>query len=241
MPGNEIYLIIMIIFMAGIVQGASGFGFGLMALASLSFIMDVKEASIILALTSLSINITIFIVQRRHFKKERIMPLIISAIVGAPLGVCFLLNANHELIRKTLGVVLAITVIQRMIPHISKKRWHQYYLGIPCGLAGGALAGAFGTGGPPVVAYMASQDFDRHRYSAAVQAALGVGTISRIISLGIGNAFTETTLTISGTGIIFAMAGAFAGTIIMKKISDSALKKIISALLAVMAFKYLFF
>jgi hypothetical protein len=194
-----------------------------------------------LAIAGFAINVSIFFRLRKYFKKERMLPIIAGAIAGAPLGVCFLLNANQELIRLTLGIVLLIVVIQRLMPYLAKRRWHPFYLGIPCGLFAGALSGAFGTGGPPAVAYTASQHFERHRYVASIQAALGVGAISRIISLGIGGALTQKVIIDSLAGGAFAILGAAIGISILKRLPEELLKKLITTLLAVLALKYIFF
>ena len=236
-----IIAIFTIMAIGGLTQGITGFGFGLIALALLSLFMDIKDASIMLAIAGLAINASIFWRLRKYFKKERMMPAIMGAIIGAPLGVCFLLNANQGFIRRSLGIVLLIVVIQRLIPYMAKRRWHPFYLGIPCGLITGALSGAFGTGGPPAVAYTASQNFERHKYVASIQAILGVGAISRVISLGIGGTFTQEVLINSVTGGIFAIFGAAVGVSILKSLPEKLINKMITVLLVVLTFKYIFF
>jgi uncharacterized protein len=237
----ETITIFAIMAIGGLTQGATGFGFGLVSLVLLSLVMDVKDASIMLAIAGFAINASIFLRLKKYFKKERMMPAVVGGVIGAPLGVCFLLNTNQELIRRTLGVVLILVVIQRLVPYLAKKRWHPFYIGIPCGLFSGALSGAFGTGGPPAVAYTASQDLERHRYVVSIQAILGVGAISRIISLGIGGALTEKVIIDSIAGGVFAIIGAAIGVSILKRLSKELLKKLITGLLLVLAFKYIFF
>ncbi|MDD2478270.1 MAG: sulfite exporter TauE/SafE family protein [Victivallaceae bacterium] len=186
----EYVIIMFIIILAGIIQGTSGFGFGLVALGLISLLINIKDASIMLAVAGFSINLILLWRLRKYYKTDRMLPVIVSAAIGAPFGVMFLLDCNVEIIRKLLGIILFITLLQRINPCLSGKRWDPFWLGIPAGFLGGALSGAFGTGGPPVVAYTASQDFEKHRYVACVQAVLGIGAISRIIFLSINGAFT---------------------------------------------------
>ncbi|OHD48747.1 MAG: hypothetical protein A2096_15070 [Spirochaetes bacterium GWF1_41_5] len=114
-------------------------------------------------------------------------------------------------------------------------------MGIPVGLFGGALSGAFGAGGPPVVAYTASQDFEKHRYVACVQVVLAIGAASRIIFLGINGAFTGEIVSLSISGVFFAMSEAWGGAILLRKISDNFLRITINALLLFLSVKYCLF
>jgi uncharacterized protein len=224
---------------AGVVQGSTGFGFGLVAIALLSLFMEVKDASVMLAIAGFLINVSVLWRLRRYFSLQRMIPILLATIVGVPLGVFFLLYADKQLIRLFLGIIMLVVVIQRLSGRHSTKRWHPYYLGIPCGLLAGAMAGALGIGGPPAVAYTASQDFNRFRYVANVQMVLAVGAVARIISLGVGNAFTCGIIVISVIGGLGAVVGASYGIYLLKRIPDAKLKRIITLLLAIITVKEL--
>lgn len=237
----QYFMIMLIIMFAGFVQGASGFGFGLVALGLISLFADIKDTSVMLAIAGFGINLVVLWRLWRYFRKERMMPVIVSAAIGAPFGVLFLLGANETAIKQILGVILLAALIQRLVPHLKGKRWSPWWLGIPAGFLGGALSGAFGTGGPPVVAYTASQNFEKHRYVACVQVALGVGSISRIISLSLSGAFTGKIICMSSFCVFFAVVGACFGLALLKKIPDHFLRIMINILLLLLTVKYCFF
>lgn len=236
---GETAAILVIMTLAGMVQGAAGFGFGLVAIAVLSLLIDIRDASVMLVLASLSMNIFIFWRLHTHFKRDRVMPMIVSAVLGVPLGVWLLVEADPIVLRRILGAVLILTVVQGLIPALAKRRWHPLYVGVPCGVFSGAFSGAFATGGPPAVAYVASQNFDRFRYSATLQLVLGTSAIARILCLGFSGMFTRRILTLSVSGVACTVLGAWLGLSVLKRLSDKKLKKGILGLLAVLGIKYL--
>jgi uncharacterized protein len=236
---EQITLIMIIIGLAGFVQGASGFGFGLVAIALLASVIDIKDASVLLVFSSLSINVFIFWHLRSYFRMNRVMPMIISAMGGVPLGVCLLVYADPLLLQRFLGVILLLTVGYGIIPRLANKPWHPLLAGLPCGLFSGAMSGAFATGGPPAVAFITSQRFDRLRYSATLQLVLGTCAIIRILCLGLGGMFTSSTLVLSLSSILCAVTGAWIGVHVLKKLSDRIIRRSVLVLLFVLALKYL--
>ena len=225
--------------LAGAVQGAAGFGFGLVAIALLSSVIEIKDASIILVLGSLSMNIFIFWRLRRHFHFDRVWPMMLSTLVGVPLGVWFLVKADPELLRRVLGVVLLLSVAQSFVPRVGKKRWHPFYLGVPCGVFSGALSGAFATGGPPVVVYVSKQGFDRFRYVATLQVVLGTSALARILCLGVSGLFVRRLVFLSVGGIVCGVTGAWLGLMVLKRIPEKAMKITIFVLLVLLGIRYL--
>lgn len=71
MTPTQIILIIAVLIAAGGVQGMSGIGFGLVAVSLLSGIIPLRQASIMLILASLSMNLYILQRLRKHFSLER--------------------------------------------------------------------------------------------------------------------------------------------------------------------------
>jgi uncharacterized protein len=226
-------------FVSGIVQGAAGFGFGLVSIALMSLVVDVKEASVMLALSALSINVYIFCRLHRWFRFDRVKTMMVCSLLGVPLGVMFLVRADVLWLLRILGVLLLMSAVQNVFPLFARLRWHPIFAGAPSGALTGALAGAFGTGGPPAVAYIAGQNFDKLRFAATMQAVLGISAILRIGCLGFEGLLTQRVLAISAAGIVFAIAGAWIGLRILHRLPERALKTLVAALLALLGFKYL--
>jgi uncharacterized membrane protein YfcA len=223
---------------AGAVQGAAGFGFGLVAVSVLGGVLPLKQASVMLVLASLSMNVYIFVRLRGHFAFRRMAWMLVGAVIGVPVGVRLLVEADEPLLRRLLGVVLLLTVAQRFVPWIRKKRWHPVWIGGPCGLFSGALSGAFATGGPPAVAYVQSQGFDRFRYAASVQVPLAVAAAVRVGCLGAAGLFTPQLLAVSALGAGCAVGGSWLGLHALKRLPDNVVRGVVLAMLFLLGVRY---
>lgn len=235
----QLVLIVAVLTAAGAVQGASGFGFGLVAVSALSGMIPLKQASVMLVLASLSMNLYIFARLRGHFSLDRMAWMLGGAVIGVPLGVWLLVQADEAVLRRLLGAVLLLTVAQRFVPWIKRKRWHPVWVGGPCGLFSGALSGAFATGGPPAVAYVQSQRFDRFRYAASVQVPLAIAATVRIGCLGAAGLFTGRLLALSALGVVCAVGGAWLGLHALKRLPDKSVRAVVLAMLFLLGVRYL--
>lgn len=224
---------------AGAVQGMSGFGFGLIAVALLGSIVPLKQASVMLVLASLCLNLYILFRLRKNLSWQRMNYLLGATVVGVPLGVWLLVQADERLFRQVLGIVLLLTVVQQLVPFVRAKRWHPVWIGVPCGLFSGALSGAFATGGPPAVAYVQSQRFDRFQYAAAVQVPLAVAAVVRVACLGATGMFTRDLLALSGVAAVCAVSGAWFGLHVLKRLRDHAVRKVVVGMLLLLGIKYM--
>ncbi|KKK95629.1 hypothetical protein LCGC14_2670890, partial [marine sediment metagenome] len=205
--------------------------FGLVALAMLSAVMNLPDASVAVAPVSLGINVIILWRLWRHFRWARVWPMIAGCLAGVPVGVGFLTRAEQTVLNYVLAGLLIAAGVQAIVPHLNRRRWHPWLLGLPCGLLSGALAGAFNTGGPPAVAFVSAQNFDRFRYSATLQVALGVGVTCRIVLLAAKGMFTRPLLAVSLGGVVFAVVGAALGLLILKRIPNRTLRLATAVLL----------
>ena len=97
--GMEPALILGGMFLAGIVQGTTGFGFGLVAITFLSTVVGIKDASVLLVLSSLALNIIIFKRCRASFAWQGITPMLICAVLCVPVGIfCLVKDMNRIVI-----------------------------------------------------------------------------------------------------------------------------------------------
>jgi len=237
----EFYFIVFaIILFAAVIQGAAGFGFGLVAVSLLSMFVNIKDASLILLLSGIALNLFIFSRLYKEFCFDQIIPIFISSLVCVPIGVYILEKADCSVLKYMLGVILILMVIQRLTPALKEHKWHPYWLGIPCGICTGILAGSLGAAGPPVVAFVASQKFKKFHYSACVQFIFVNCCFVRLFFVIEKGLMTKQILITGAVGVLFVIIGAFIGLKIMKKMSEKILGYIITVMLFAFGIKYLF-
>lgn len=224
-----------IVLLAGAVQGATGFGFGLVALSCLAAVASLPQASVALVLANLAVNAVMLVRLRRHIRLERLLPFAGAAVVCVPSGIWVLAHAPVWLLHLLLGLILAVAACQQIRPPGAIRPWHPWLAGLPLGACSGALAGAFGNGGPPTVAYVASQGFDRLRYAAGVQLVLGASGIARLGQLVAGGLLDASLAAQSAVLAAAAAAGAMLGLVLLQRWSESALRRMLTVLLALLA------
>ena len=146
-----------IILFASFVQGFSGFGFALVSIPLLSILIDIKEAVPLAALCGFVINIFLVIELKNHIRLFELKNLLIGSVIGIPIGTYFLSEANPELIRILLGIIILLFVFLSLTRLIENNginlRWGYLF-----GILSGLLGGAFNTNGPPVLIYFYLQD-----------------------------------------------------------------------------------
>ena len=235
---NELLLIALVSGAAGLLQGAVGFGFGLLALAVLSARLPVGEATAILAPANLVVNLVMLAYLRRYFSFDRLRLLLLSSMIGVPAGIFFLVIADAYWLRLALVIILFTAVGQHLIPSSGDKPWPNWSA-LPCGLLSGMLTGAFGTGGPPAVAYVHRQGFDRRRYAVSLQAAFGLGSLLRLPGLVAGGVLDFSHLLPGMTAVLCALAGATAGVLVLHRLSNRIVARASVALLAIMGVRHM--
>jgi len=220
-PILTIALMCAILAAAGMVQGVSGFGSGLLSVALIGLIWpDPKEATIVPLLASFAICCYILWSCRTHVPWRLLRIFLIATAIGAPVGVWLLTQVSEIFIYAGIGLLLMVSVGWGMLPDHRSRPWHRVWLGAPMGFFAGALGGAFNTGGPPAIAFFSNQTLNRFQYAAALQVVFLTATVIRLISLiGVGM-FPPRIALVSAVGMIPAVAGVTAGLWLLHRTSE---------------------
>ncbi|MBN1865232.1 MAG: sulfite exporter TauE/SafE family protein [Victivallales bacterium] len=237
----NLLVIVAACFTGGLVQGSAGFGIGLVSIAILSLFMPVREAAIANVLAALCVNLFMVFRLRSYFSLARIGPVVPAIIAGVPIGVFVLANAKPAILTCLLGGTLMVSGIQALLGDRMRLRvpWHPIYIGIPCGLFSGALSGAYGTGGPPIVAYVLSQRFERRHYAVAVQLLLAIAGTIRIIEIARNGMFHGQSAATLSAAALSAVAGSSIGILLLHRLSDQTFRRAIAWFLILVAAWYL--
>src|SRR5690349_333608 len=141
-----------VIFLAAIVRGFSGFGFSLLSITAISIFMPAREIvpSIFLLEVAASINMIPSI--WREIDWRGIAWLLLGYVIALPFGVYALANVPAPPMNIALGVFVIATGIM-MLRGFRLATTPKAPAIVATGAASGLLNGAFGTGGPPVVLF----------------------------------------------------------------------------------------
>ena len=155
---------------AGFVQGLSGFAFTMVAMAIWAWTLDPQLATATAVFGGMAGQIFAVLTIRRSFDGAVLLPLLVGAAAGIPIGVAVLPSLDADLFRTLLGAMLAIfcpiMLASDRLPRISAGgRLHDGLVGVIAGTMGGI--GGF-TGIVPTLWYTL-RGFEKDRLRAIVQ------------------------------------------------------------------------
>lgn len=225
--------------LSGFLQSVVGFGYGIIVLALGSLVLAPKEVSIITALAAFALNSLVLYRLRAHLVWDSLRAIVLAVMLGAPVGVIFLKQASVEVFSLILGVVLLVSVLQQLLPERSARPWHPIFLGVPCGMLSGFLAGSLGAGGPPLVAYVTTQGFDRFRMVVTLQLLLLIGAVVRIEELWRQELLDKQFLLPVTVGIVSCLLGSAIGLRVLHRLPDRLFRKLTAGFLCLLGLKYI--
>lgn len=236
---HEIVNLLLVVFFAAIVQATTGFGFGLIVVGLLSLTSSIKSAAVLNVLPALLINIILIWQLRRHLHWDDLRRIAIATACMTPVGVLALTSLDATLLNGLLAVVLLITVIQSTCQRTSHRPWHPTGLGIPTGMLAGLLAGAYGTGGPPLVAYVQSHRYKKHQHVVSLQLLLGIAGLIRVIAMLCQNTLTHWQWTLNGMSALVVIPGTYLGIACLKHIPEKWLRHMVLIMLVLILIRTL--
>ncbi|NLT41168.1 MAG: sulfite exporter TauE/SafE family protein [Anaerolineae bacterium] len=223
------------LFVASFTQGVTGFGFGMVAMALLPLFSDVRQASIIIGIFSLVTTGSVLLSVRRHFAWRDYLWPTLGMFGGIPLGVYALVLLDGDVIRRLVGVAILIACIQMLLPSGRRARVVSWPWALAAGFTSGILGGAFGIGGPPVIAYASLQNWESPRYKAMLCSFFATSNLYRIIiMLGAGLITREIAVRFLW-GLPAVLIGVMAGIAMFGRLSRDSFRRIVVVTLIVLA------
>jgi hypothetical protein len=228
-----------IFFLAGSVQGLTGFGGALVAIPLLSLIMDVKQAVPLAILNGLVVTTTLVYTLRRYLDWRKILPLLVGSVPGIILGTALLKQANPAVISRLLGLILvAISLLNlRFAPKpINPARvW-----GYVAGFFSGAINATVGAGGPPAIIYTTLHDWKKDEIRATLTGFFVLnGYVTAAVHAGSG-IITGQTVKLFAFTCGCVLLGTMAGSRLSSRIPRRTYLRLIYLLLMVLGIMLVF-
>lgn len=153
------------------IRSAFGFGEALIAVPLLAFFIPMQVAAPLAVLVSVTIAAVVLVQDWRHIHLQSAGWLVLSTMVGIPLGLLLLTHAPEHVMKAGLGglillfALFSLTGGARMQLRHESRRWM-----LACGFIAGILGGAYGMNGPPLVIYGSLRKWTAQHFRATLQA-----------------------------------------------------------------------
>ncbi|GAB6109612.1 sulfite exporter TauE/SafE family protein [Fusibacter bizertensis] len=232
-------MIAFIILVSAIVQGATSFGFSLLALPLLGYFFDLKVIVPTLVIFSIVLNLIILVRIKLLPKIRPLLLLAFFAICSIPIGVKVLLFVDEMILKKIVGLLL-ITISILMFKGITITLKHKNLSYMIAGILSGILNGAVSLSGPPIVVLLASDNKNKNEFRASLTFLFLLLNIVTIILFVKNGLFNNKEIFNLINFLPVMIIGTFMGIYLGNKINEQNFKKIVLALLMIMGVLNLF-
>lgn len=206
----SVIIIFFIIAFSSFVQTASGFGIALIATPLLINQIGIVMTIPLMALIAMLCRVVMLIHYHAHFNLAEVWRLMVSALIGVPLGFFLYISMDKHTVEIVLGVIVVgyalFSLISPSVPPMDDNRWAYGF-----GFIAGILGGAYNMGGMPAVIYGTGRKWSPKTFKGNLQlVALVTGTFI-IFTRGINGEYTPDILGLMLIGIPATVIGALLG------------------------------
>ena len=214
---------LVVIFIAGVTQSLTGFGFGLVAIPLLTLVISPKLAPPIVLIDGMVLNL--LILRRAHVavQPKRIWLLSAAGVLGVPFGTWVLAHWDVESLRIYIGVMTCLVAVF-FLKGIRREVKNEQLVSAPIGFVSGVMSGSINMGGPPVILFFANQNVPRQVFRANIVAYFFILQIAAVPFL-LWNGILNRETFIAGVVLLPALiAGGFVGASFAERVDDGVVR-----------------
>ncbi|MEP7262511.1 MAG: sulfite exporter TauE/SafE family protein [Usitatibacter sp.] len=168
-PLDSLVLFVVVVsFGATLLRSTLGFGEALVAVPLLALVLPVKVAAPIAVLLSITVAAVIVAQDWRHVQVRSAVPLVLSTLIGIPLGLLLLRSVSEPIVKGLLGAMVVGFAVSALRSRGSYELTDDRLAWL-FGVSAGVLGGAYGMNGPPLVVYGALRRWSPEHFRATLQ------------------------------------------------------------------------
>jgi uncharacterized membrane protein YfcA len=232
MPDALVWILV-IAFLAGLIQGFTGFGSILLSLPLVMLWLDVRSAVPLTTLYGAVLAVGLIVPLRRQLDGRKILPLLLGSLPGVPLGVMLLVHLEALWIQRFIGLVLLLYSLWGFFNRARTRElrgpW-PYGIGFLSGLLGGAVSAA----GPPVIVYASLQPWSKDVFKATLQGFFLLSGIAVIFFQAREGLMTGSVLRIFLFSVVPILAGVRLGHYLYGKLGEHSYRQVVLGMLGVL-------
>lgn len=221
-----------VIFVSGLLQSLSGFGFCLMAVPVMTMYMGATEVIPVMVILGIALNGTVALRARKHLELKSIWPLVVTGVAFTPLGTWALKNTDDAIIKIVVGAVICVFAAALLSGFRMKPRREKLTL-VPIGALSGFLGGGIAFNGPPVVIYLAATGKEKDSFRAKLAGYFLILNLFILPSHFIAGLVTRESLEMSAMALLPLLAGVWGGIFIAERLSERIFKKVVLVVITI--------
>lgn len=222
------------VFIAAVARGFSGFGFTLLTIMSLSFILPpavIVPAMFVLEIVA-GIKLLPEIWGKVHWRS--IKTLVVASIVATPFGAYLLVSLSAFQVKLMLAIIVTCTG-GALLSGFKMRRMPSFFETAATGAGAGILNGALGLGGPPVIVFFLGSSLALAAGRASIIAAFLAMDFAALPTLWMLGLFTRESMLLGLVALLPLMLGVFCGSKLAHRADERVARKLIVIVLLMMA------
>ena len=208
LPLETFALAALVVAIAYVIFGLTGFGSTVVAVPLLALILPLKFAVPLMMLLDLAATVMLGARLRKGLRLDEAAWLIPFILAGMALGLTLLIRVAEEPLLLGLGLFVllyaAYGLTRRGVPIVLARFWS-----VPVGLVGGALSALFGAGGVIFAMYFAGRIPDKEALRATNASMIMFSALVRVVLFGFTGLLTQEGLLACVAMLVPAMLGGF--------------------------------
>jgi uncharacterized membrane protein YfcA len=225
------------LFLASVVHGAIGFGFGMISTPIVALFADMQTTILYMLIPTMAANIVSISSEGKFFEALKKFWFIITLmIIGSALGTVLLIYTNSDLFKLLLAGIIFLYLLQSLVKieatFVSKYPKSSTY---GLGVFGGMLSGLTNIVAPLMIMYTLEMKYTRKDTIQLSNLCFLFTKIGQISVFLIYGSFTVEDFNISMIGVFFVVLGMFLGIKVKSVIDAKLYVKILKVLLFIIA------
>ena len=208
---DTVMLLALIVVLAYIVFGLTGFGSAITAMPMLVQVIPLRMAVPMMLIFDLCAALLLGLKNRRVVDRKELLRLVPFMLVGMVVGVVALVKAPERLLLLILGIfVLAYSAWSLLVRHAPRPLGAAW--SAPFGIVGGIFTALFGTGGPFYTIYLARRLDDKLALRATIGTLIFFSGLSRLALFSSAGLYSQhSLLTLAALLLPCALGGLYLG------------------------------
>lgn len=223
----ELYILTIIALIAGIVQGVTGFGAGIVMMMVLPMFYALPQSAGISGAISIILCATMVYTYREHIDLKKIVGPSFLYLIVCSIVIHFSTTIDQVLMKKVFGIFLVILCVYYLFINKSdEKKELNLFISLFCIVVSAICDGLFGIGGPLMVLYFLAKTHHTYEYLGTIQTFFMINCIYNTGFRIFKGIITFDHLIIIGCGIIGILIGGMIAKKLVDRLDGTLLKKL---------------
>ncbi len=232
-----ILAVVTVVFLGALTRMTFGFGEAVLSMPLLTLLpISLHTAVSLMGFVGLTVAILAVVTGWRHIDRTALIPLVLAALVGIPVGLVMVTFIPTTAITGLLGAVLIIygiySLTQRsfILKDTRSRGIHQRW-GLLFGFASGVFGSAYNFNGVPVAIYGSLRGWLPNKFRSTMQAYFLISGTLIVAGQGVSGLWTADVFTLYGFSLPAIAAATIVGTILHRNIPTSKFQRYVFLLI----------